>query len=236
MSLMQAYFNLVYNPVYDFTTGRLSRYSKLQRLATARLELKDDELLLCVGVGTGNEIRHILEANNNVNITGVDYSRTALEKARKKALELGKEISFNLMDASNLEFTDARFDKVFCFHVLDFVADGWDVTNEILRVLKPGGRFVITYPSDHEGPSMGYGLMKEVAHDYLNSGKNRLLAVLDTSIHLVGNMVYIPLLLRPQKWVYSRHDIETKLKTRGCKNITFDNDDVYQDLIVSGVK
>jgi ubiquinone/menaquinone biosynthesis C-methylase UbiE len=233
---MQAYFNLVYNPVYDFTTGRLSRYSKLQRLAAARLELKDGEQLLCVGIGTGNEICHVLEANKNVDITGVDYSRTALEKACKKALKLGKEISFNLMDARKLEFTDARFDKVFCFHVLDFVEDGWVVTNEILRVLKPGGRFVITYPSDHEGPSMGYGLMKEVAHEYLNSGKNRFLAVLETSIHLIGNMAYIPLLLRPQQWVYSKYDIETKLKTRGCKNIIFDNDDVYQDFIVSGVK
>jgi ubiquinone/menaquinone biosynthesis C-methylase UbiE len=236
MSLMQAYFNLVYNPVYDFTTGRLSRYSKLQNLAISRLELKDGERLLCVGVGTGNEIRRILQANKNVDITGIDYSRTALERARKKALKLGKKITITLMNARKLEFTDGSFDKVFCFHVLDFVTDGWVATDEILRVLKPGGRFAITFPSDREGASMGYGLMKDVVRDHLNSGKNCLLAVLEMSVHLIGNMVYLPLLLRQQKRTYSHFEIESGLGGRGCKNIQIEIDDVYQDFIVSGVK
>lgn len=236
MSLMQAYFNRVYNPVYDFTTGRLSRYSRLQSLAVDRLELKDGEHLLCVGVGTGNEIRLILQANRNVNITGVDYSRTALEKARLKALKADKDITLAFMDARKLEFASASFDKVFCFHVLDFVADGWVVTNEILRVLKPGGRFAISFPSDIEGASMGYGLMKDVVHDNLNSGKNRLLAVLGISVHLIGNLVYLPLLMRQQKLAYSRAEIESGLDSRGCKNVQIEKDDVYQDFIVSGIK
>jgi ubiquinone/menaquinone biosynthesis C-methylase UbiE len=233
---MQAYFNLVYNPVYDFTTGRLSRYRKLQTLAVSRLELNDGERILCVGLGTGNEIRHILQANKNVNIIGVDYSKTALEKARVKALKLGKEITLTFMDARKLEFANSSFDKVFCFHVLDFVADGWLVTNEILRVLKPGGRFVITYPSDSEGPSMGYKLMKEVSHDHLYSGKNRLIAVLEMTVHLITNMVYIPLLFRTQKGAYSRPEIESKLGSMDCKNVQIEKDDIYQDFIVSGAK
>ena len=51
--LMQAYFNYAYNPVYDFTTARLSRYRKLQRTCVGKLELKDNDKVLCVGLGNG---------------------------------------------------------------------------------------------------------------------------------------------------------------------------------------
>ncbi|MFC2005129.1 class I SAM-dependent methyltransferase [Chloroflexota bacterium] len=233
---MQAYFNLVYNQIYDFTTGRLSRYRKLQSLAISKLELEDGEQILCVGLGTGNEIHRVIQANRNVNIIGVDYSKTALKKARKKALKLGKKITLKLMDVRKLEFASGSFDKVFCFHVLDFVADGWSVTNEILRVLKTSGRFVITYPSDSEGPSMGYGLMKDVANDYLYSGKNRLIAVFEMTIHLITNMVYIPLLFRKQKGAYSRAEIKSKLGSMDCKNVQIEKEDIYEDFIVCGIK
>ncbi|MFC2056219.1 class I SAM-dependent methyltransferase [Chloroflexota bacterium] len=236
MGLLQVYFDLVYNPIYDFTTGRMSCYRKLQGLAVSRLELNDEERILCVGLGTGNEICHILEANKNVNIVGVDYSKAVLEKARTKALKLGKEITLAFMDARKLEFADGSFDKVLCFHVLDFVTDGWAVTNEILRVLKSGGRFAVTYPSDSEGPSMGYKLMKDVALDYLNSDKNRLLAVLEMTVHLITNMVYVPLLFRKQKGAYSRAEIENKLASMDCKNVQIEKDDIYQDFIVCGAK
>jgi len=112
--LMQAYFNFAYNPVYDFTTARLSLYRKLQGRCVSRLELRDNDKVLCVGLGTGNEIFHILQMNRNVDIIGIDYSSTALRKAYKKALRLGKEIELLLMDARNLEFTAGSFDKVIC--------------------------------------------------------------------------------------------------------------------------
>ncbi|GAI99358.1 unnamed protein product, partial [marine sediment metagenome] len=78
--LMQAYFNFAYNPVYDFTIARLNRYRKLQERCVNKLEPEDNDRMLCVGLGTGNEISHILEMNKNVCIIGIDYSHTALQK------------------------------------------------------------------------------------------------------------------------------------------------------------
>ena len=86
--LMRAYFNYAYNPVYDFTTGQLNHYRRLQERCVDKLELEDKERVLCIGVGTGNEIPHILHRNRNVSIVGVDYSRTALQRAYRKALAL----------------------------------------------------------------------------------------------------------------------------------------------------
>jgi len=152
--LVQAYFDSVYNVAYDFTTARLSRFRKLQTRCVAKLMLKEGDRILCVGLGTGNEISHILGVNTGVEVTGVDYSKTALKKALQKAEKLGKKIDLRLMDARCLEFAPGSFDKVLCIHVMDFVGDTQDkekATREILRVLNNGGQFVITYPSDREG-------------------------------------------------------------------------------------
>ncbi len=84
--LSRTYFDLIYNPVYDFTTARIDRYHKLQDLCVGKLSLTDGNRVLCAGLGTGNEIRYIVRKNPHVSISGVDYSGKALARARKKAL------------------------------------------------------------------------------------------------------------------------------------------------------
>lgn len=233
---MQAYFNYAYNPVYDFTTGRLNRYRELQKRCVGELELEDNDRVLCVGLGTGNEIFHILEINRNVNIVGVDYSHTALRKAYQKALTWGKEIKGLVMDAQHLEFEVGSFDKVLCIHVMDFVEEDGKATDEIIRVLKDGGRFVITYPSDKEGARLGINLLKDCICHNINSGKHRAIVFLKFLVQMLVGTVYLPLLLRPKKKTYSRQELEaiiTKLKTR---DFHIEEDTVYQDFIVYGRK
>jgi ubiquinone/menaquinone biosynthesis C-methylase UbiE len=234
--LMRAYFNLAYNPVYDFTTARLNRYRQLQRQCVDKLELRDDDKLLCVGIGTGNEIFHILAVNGNVNIVGIDYSKTALQRAQKKALRLGKKIEVLGMDARNLEFASGSFEKVICLHVMDFIEDINKVTDEILRVLKEGGQFVITYPSDKEGTRMGLKLLSDDIRHSIESGKNRVTARAKYLAQLLLNFVYLPLLLRPKRKSYSRHELETMITQFTSSTPQVDEDSVYQDFIIHGRK
>ena len=233
--LMQAYFNHAYNPIYDFATGRLNRYRQLQERCVNKLELKDKERVLCVGVGTGNEILHILKMNRNVNIVGVDYSNTALKKAYEKALRLGKEIDAFIMDVQCLQFEAESFDKVLCIHVMDFVEENDKVTNEILRVLKDGGRFVITYPSDKEGPRLAVNLLSDSVRHSINSGKHRVRAILECLAQVVVGTVYMPLLFR-KKRSYSRSELEAMLTQSTTGDCQIEEDTVYQDFIVYGEK
>ncbi len=233
--LLQAYFNYVYNPVYDFTTGRLNRYQKLQGSCINKLDLKEGDKILCVGLGTGNEILHILRKNSNVKIVGVDYSNTALRKAYKKALKSGKEIDLFLMDARHLEFPAESFDKVLCLHVIDFVGESKEVNSEIIRVLKKGGQYVITYPSDKEGPNLGRNLLKDSLLSSLSSGKHTLKAYLEFAAQFVVGCVYLPLLLRPKKRFYSRHELESIL-FKLADDFKIEEEPVYQDFIVYGIK
>ncbi len=233
---MKAYFNFAYNPVYDFTTGRLNLYRKLQERCVGKLEFEDNDRVLCVGVGTGNEIFHVLEMNRNVSIVGVDYSYTALQKAYKKALAWGKEIEVLTMDARCLEFAPGSFDKVLCIHVMDFVEENEKVTDEILRVLKDGGQFVITYQSYKEGLRLGLDLLSDSVRQGVNSGKHRIRALLEFLAQMLVGIVYLPLFLRPNKMSYSRQELQTLLSRLTTGYFQIEEDVIYQDFIVYGKK
>lgn len=234
--LMQAYFNYAYNPVYDFTTGRLNCYRQLQERCVDKLELKDKERVLCVGVGTGNEILHILHRNRNVSIVGIDYSDTALRKACRKAQILGKKIELLIMDARFLQFPAGSFDKVLCIHLMDFVEENEKVANEILRVLNDGGRFVITYPSTKEGPRLGIRILSDSVRHSINSGKHRVRALLECLAQMLVGIVYLPLLWRQKRKSYSRNELEAMLSQSTTGDCQIEEDTVYQDFIVYGEK
>jgi ubiquinone/menaquinone biosynthesis C-methylase UbiE len=234
--VMRAYFNFVYNPIYDFTTARLHRYHKLQQKCIGKLEFNDNDTMLCVGVGTGNEIVRILEMNKKVNIVGVDYSETALQKAHAKAIMSGREIEVINMDAQHLEFPGGTFDKVLCLHVMDFVEDNRQATSEIFRVLKDGGQFVITYPSDKEGPKLGCNLLRDAVRTDLSTEKRRAKAILGLTAHILTGFVYLPLILRTKKRAYTRRELRALIAHSTNGGFKIDEDPIYQDFIVYGRK
>ncbi|MFC1952165.1 class I SAM-dependent methyltransferase [Chloroflexota bacterium] len=234
--MVKAYFNYVYNPVYDFTTGRFSCYRQLQEMCVGKLELNNKDRVLCLGLGTGNEIFYILEVNNNVSITGVDYSFRALRKAKSKALAWGKEIEVFIMDARRLDFTSGSFDKVVCIHVMDFVTEDEKVTSEILRVLKKGGQFVITYPSKKEGVSLGLNILKDIIYRNPDSGWHRTIAILRALFQMLAGIVYLPLFLRPRKRPYLSHELKTMIDGLKTGDFRIEEYPLYQDYIVYGRK
>ena len=234
--LVQAYFDSVYNVAYDFTTARLSRFRKLQTRCVAKLSLKEGDRILCVGLGTGNEISHILGVNKDVEVTGVDYSKTALKKALQKAEKLGKKIDLRLMDARHLEFTSGSFDKVLCIHVMDFVGDNKDkekATREILRVLKNGGQFVITYPSGGE-EKLGRSLVRDIIRDKLDSGRHPFIAFWGLVGQMLTGLVYLPLLTRPKRSFHSRQKLESVISQLTRGDFQVEEYSIYQDLIAFG--
>ena len=230
-----AYFNLVYNPVYDFTTAQLGHYQRLQHTCINKFTFDDGDKVLCVGVGTGNEIIRVLRVNSKVSIVGVDYSDTALKRAYKKALTWGKEIDVLAMDAQSLEFTTGSFDKVLCLHVMDFVEDDRKATSETLRVLKEGGQFVITYPSEKEGAKLGANLVKDIIRNNTNSGK-LIRALPQLLARILVGMVYLPLLFRPKKRFYSRRELEAIFSELTGGDFQIEEYPMYQDFIVYGRK
>ena len=96
--------------------------------------------VLEIAVGTGRNLPYYAD---DVQLTGFDISEAMLEKARKRAKELGRTVDLRLGDAHAIAFPDATFDTVVSTFSLCSIPDDRLAISEIKRVLRPGGRVVL---------------------------------------------------------------------------------------------
>ena len=233
--LVRFYFNRVYTPLYDATTARFSVYRHLQEACASKFEFKGNESVLCVGIGTGNEIPYLLQRHSGLHLVGIDMSTEALKKASRRAKSLDKDVQLHKMDVRNLQFQNESFDKVLCLHVMDFVDDYEVATGEIIRVLKKQGQFVVTYPSKGEGFSLGINILKGNLRQNINSRKY-FGALWEIIMQATVSLIYFPLLLRAKRRCYSRQDLEEIFSNINTVQFQVEEDTVYMDSIVYGKK
>lgn len=107
------------------------------------LALKPDDLVLDVACGQG---RHAIPlTSRGYRVVGLDYSPYLLELAREFAREAGAAVPFVRGDMRILPFA-CRFDVVYIFFTsFGYFSDEDNVRvlQEVRRVLKPGGRFLL---------------------------------------------------------------------------------------------
>jgi Methylase involved in ubiquinone/menaquinone biosynthesis len=106
-----------------------------------------------IGCGGGANIARLLQRTFQGTVTGIDFSPVSVRKSTKvnaKAIQEGrcKVLEGNV---ANLPFADGSFDVVTAFETIYFWPDIEHCFNEVKRVLKPGGQFVIVNESDGSG-------------------------------------------------------------------------------------
>lgn len=95
--------------------------------------------VLEIGPGGGTNLAFYSAA---VRWTGVEPNPYMHAYLKQKAEKLGRELSLRHGSAERLEVEDSTYDAVVSTLVLCSVTDPAMALSEILRVLKPGGRFV----------------------------------------------------------------------------------------------
>ncbi len=235
-ALRRVYFDLVYNPLYDATTARFSRYKTLQQKCLRALDLGEARSLLCVGLGTGNELVAALRAASQIRVSGLDLSPSALATSRRKVREMGRTADLEIMDATAIRHPDGSFDRVLCMHVLDFIDDTGRAAREIVRVLGPGGRFVATFPSRLEGAALGIALARDEVRTALRSGRHPLAVVSDLLMKFIMGLVYVPLLARAGHRSFSAHQVRRLFEGQPVRGLAIEEERAYQDFIVTGEK
>ncbi|MDO8749922.1 MAG: class I SAM-dependent methyltransferase [Dehalococcoidia bacterium] len=230
------YFDRVYTPAYDLTVAQLPAYQHLQSSSLARVSVFFGCEVLVVGSGTGNELLGLLQRPGGpfVSLTAVDLSRRSLVRASRKARRQGKAVEVLQMNAQRLAFADGQFDRVLCLHTMDFLADPAVATREIVRVLRKGGEFIISYPSG-EGIGGVAGVAARSVLEKLRRGK--LTGALKEALASMGAAVaYAPLALsvKPQRLIYSRPELERLMASLEISDYGIEEDGVYRDFIVWG--
>ncbi len=128
-------------PVYDSIFGVITWPAI--RTTMARLNDMPPSRILENGVGTGIALSHYRREHR---ITGIDLSPDMLDRARirvaEKKLDHVEELA--VMDALDLKFEDASFDVAVAMFVMTVVPDSGKALDEMIRVVRPGGRIVIT--------------------------------------------------------------------------------------------
>jgi len=115
-----------------------------QDLLLQMASISEGEKVLDVACGTGLvSFRAAEQAGKTGSVLGTDISDRMIEVAKKIAEEkMVSNITFERMDAEQLQLADDSFDVVICALGLMYVPDPSGAINEMLRVLKPGGAMV----------------------------------------------------------------------------------------------
>lgn len=96
-----------------------------------------------VAIGTGLNLPHYPA---EVALTGIELSPAMLDIAQQRAGEFDRAVDLRIGDAEALDLPDSAFDTVVCTFSLCAIPDHRAALDEMIRVLRPGGRLLL---ADH---------------------------------------------------------------------------------------
>jgi phosphatidylethanolamine/phosphatidyl-N-methylethanolamine N-methyltransferase len=124
--------------VYDLFFGPQLHHGRAA--AIQRMGIGLDDKVLEVGVGTGMSLPLYPQ---RCSVTAVDLSNSMLARAHARMARYGiRNVDLIQMDATHLKFPDNSFDVVYAPYFINCVPDPLQVTREMRRVCRPGGRIV----------------------------------------------------------------------------------------------
>ena len=119
-------------------------YSKYPKIScadvVARLKGVSYKKLLDVGCGTGHLI-DLLQRNHPATFFGLDLSPKMLHVAKNK---LGNTVQLQEGSADTLPYTNNFFDVITCVQSFHHYPDPAKSMQEVYRVLKPGGLYILS--------------------------------------------------------------------------------------------
>ncbi|HJR99180.1 MAG TPA: class I SAM-dependent methyltransferase [Actinomycetota bacterium] len=128
---------------YDVTRG-LSAEGVVRTIRALSEAFSGAARVLEVGVGTGQVAIPLREAG--IDLVGLDLSRPMLERLRNKT-EGGVFVPLVEGDATLMPFRDDAFGGAYLRWVLHLISDWRRVVHETARVVRPGGRFLVSLGS-----------------------------------------------------------------------------------------
>lgn len=147
---VQAYFS---RTAASYVTSAVHRTgSDLKRL----VELAElQPALLALDIATGGGHTALALAPHVAQVTVSDLTPAMLETARAFLLSQGvTNARFEIADAEDLPFADASFDRVTCRIAPHHFPDVGKAVQEVARVLKPGGIFLLVDNIAPEDPEL----------------------------------------------------------------------------------
>ena len=118
-----------------------------KRETYALLDLAPGDRVLDVGCGAGDDARALAElVGPTGRVTGVDVSEAMVDQARARSVGRALPVEFRVGDICHLGLPDAAFDAARADRVFHHLDDPGRALDELVRVVRPGGRVVVSDP------------------------------------------------------------------------------------------
>jgi ubiquinone/menaquinone biosynthesis C-methylase UbiE len=125
----------------------MARGNELEARWTVHLlHIQPDMHVLEIGFGPGVAIQYAAQQAIQGHVSGIDFSETMVQVARKRndaAIKSG-HVDLRQGDVSSLPYGDEAFDRVFAIHCIYFWAESTAYLQQIRRVLRTNGVLAIT--------------------------------------------------------------------------------------------
>lgn len=142
--------NLEFNeePMDENYTNLIAGYPSRLRVKKILQELGDikGKSVLDGGCEAGYISIKLLE--KGANVTAIDIVEPALEKFREKIKGTNYTPIIKKGVLQNMPFASNEFDATVCTEVLEHAPDTQKCIEELIRVVKPGGKIIITFPNE----------------------------------------------------------------------------------------
>ncbi|MGH2617942.1 MAG: methyltransferase domain-containing protein [Thermomicrobiales bacterium] len=145
--------------------------------AYALLELRAGDRVLDVGCGSGDDVQALARiVGPTGKATGIDLSETMVAQARARSEGLQLPVEFQSGDIGRLDFPDGVFAAARADRVLHHLDDPGRALREMARVVRPGGRVVVSEPDfdtfviDHPDRELTRRILTVFAADGARSG------------------------------------------------------------------
>lgn len=94
-----------------------------------------------IGMGAGTDFIQFAKAGAEAH--GIDLTEKSIEHVKRRLASQGLTAQISQADAENLPFSNNIFDFVYSWGVIHHTPDTQKAVQEIYRVLKPGGSFLV---------------------------------------------------------------------------------------------
>lgn len=129
--------NLISPQVADFAVEKVSKFFN-----------RNIQHILDVACGPGTVSLTLAEKYPNLHVTGIDSSPVMIQKCEDSAkLKELNNTRFLVMDANEIVLPDTSYDFLICNLAFPFFSDPKGAVQGMNRVLKPGGKAVMSVPS-----------------------------------------------------------------------------------------
>lgn len=162
---------------HDFFAGIADRWDEIRsgfehpdlQVGTVGALVDPQLRILDIGTGTGAMLPVFAGAAGGV--TALDNSQAMLVRAQARCRADGLEgVDFCAADVAHLPLTDAGYDACHCAMVLHHVPDPAAAMREMARVVRPGGRVMVTAFCSHDLAWM----RDELAHHWLGFSRDEI--------------------------------------------------------------